>query len=50
MNHINQNTCTGLNDCKKDDINGTREDILEIIHTENSKLGTFEKYIQLDKH
>ena len=28
-------TCTGLNDCKKDDINGTREDILTIIHTEN---------------
>ena len=28
-------TCTGLNHCKKADINGTREDILLIIHTEN---------------
>ena len=43
-------TCTGLNDCKKANINGTIEDILAIIHTENSKLGTFENYIHLDKH
>ena len=44
-------TCTGLNNCKKVDINGTREDILAItIHKENNKLGTFEKCIQLDKH
>ena len=28
-------TCTGLNDCKRADINGTREDISAIIHTEN---------------
>ena len=28
-------TCTGLNNCKKADINGIREDILAIIHTEN---------------
>ena len=28
-------TCTGLKDCKKADINGTREDIMAIIHTEN---------------
>ena len=28
-------TCTGLNDCKKADINRTREDILAIIHTGN---------------
>ena len=28
-------TCTCLNDCQKTDINGTREDILAIIHTEN---------------
>ena len=28
-------TCTGLNNCKKADINGTREDILATIHTEN---------------
>ena len=28
-------TCTGLNNCKKTDINGIREDILAIIHTEN---------------
>ena len=43
-------TCTGLNDYKRANINGTIEDILAIIHTENSKLGTFEKYIHLDKH
>ena len=43
--------CTGLNNCKKVDINGTREDILATtIHKENNKLGTFEKCIQLDKH
>ena len=28
-------TCTGLNDCKKADINANREDILATIHTEN---------------
>ena len=28
-------TCTGLNDCKNADINGTSEDILGIIHTED---------------
>ena len=28
-------TCTDLNNCKKADINGTREDILVIIHTKN---------------
>ena len=28
-------TCTDLSNCKKADINGTREDILVIIHTEN---------------
>ena len=27
--------CTGLNDCKKADINRTKEDILAIIYTEN---------------
>ena len=28
-------TCTGLNDCKKGDINGKQEDLLAIIHIEN---------------
>ena len=28
-------TCTGLNDCKKVDVNGKQENILAIIHIEN---------------
>ena len=28
-------TCTGLNNCKIISINGTKEDVLEIIHKEN---------------
>ena len=28
-------TCTGLNDCKKGDVNGKQEDLLAIIHIEN---------------
>ena len=43
-------TCTGLNNCKKVDINGTREDILATTIHKEDKLGTFDKCIQLDKH
>ena len=42
--------CTCLNDCKKADINRTREDPGNNTYRKNSKLNTIEKHIQLDKH